>query len=62
MRHVRRTRPTILQSMRHAIVHQFTSIQPNITEKRAPLADAEKFDGETGKLGKYFSEEPGEGD
>jgi len=35
---------------------------PNITQKKDPPADAEKFDGEEGKLEKYFSAEPGEGD
>ncbi|VAW19220.1 hypothetical protein MNBD_ALPHA12-1973, partial [hydrothermal vent metagenome] len=40
----------------------YASIWPNITQKRDPMPDAEKFDGEKGKLEKYFSEEPGEGD
>jgi ferredoxin len=35
---------------------------PNITIKREPPPDAEKYDGESGKLEKYFSEAPGEGD
>ena len=35
---------------------------PNITVKREPPEDAEKYDGETGKLEKYFSEAPGQGD
>ncbi len=35
---------------------------PNITTKRDPMPEAEKFDGEEGKLEKYFSEAPGEGD
>ena len=35
---------------------------PNITIKRDSPPDAKKFDGETDKLEKYFSEAPGEGD
>ncbi len=35
---------------------------PNITVKREPPSDGEKYDGETGKLEKYFSEAPGQGD
>lgn len=41
---------------------KYAEIWPNITEKRDPMPDAEKYDGETGKLEKHFSEEPGEGD
>jgi len=35
---------------------------PNITIKRDPPEDAADFDGQEGKLEKFFSEEPGEGD
>ncbi len=35
---------------------------PNITVKKASLPDAEKFAEETGKLERYFSPNPGEGD
>jgi ferredoxin len=35
---------------------------PNITEKRDPPADAKEMDGVEGKLEKYFSEAPGQGD
>ena len=32
---------------------------PNITVKKDPLPEAEKFDGEKDKLSQYFSPEPG---
>ena len=35
---------------------------PVISQKKDPLPDAEKHDGEENKLEKYFTEEPGEGD
>jgi ferredoxin len=35
---------------------------PNITVKKPALAEAEKFKEETGKLEKYFSPNPGDGD
>ncbi|HUF57210.1 MAG TPA: ferredoxin FdxA [Thermohalobaculum sp.] len=35
---------------------------PNITVKKDAPPDAEKYDDESGKLEKYFSEKPGEGD
>jgi len=41
---------------------KYSELWPNITIKREPPADAEKFDGEKDKLEKYFSEAPGEGD
>ncbi len=41
---------------------KYAKIWPNVTAKKDPLPDAEKHDGEEGKLDKYFSEEPGEGD
>ena len=41
---------------------KYSELWPNITIKRDPPADADKFDGESGKLKKYFSEAPGEGD
>ena len=40
---------------------KFADIWPNVTQKRDSEPDAEKFDGEEGKLEKYFSEAPGEG-
>jgi len=41
---------------------KYSEAWPNITAKRDPLPDAEKYDGESDKLHKYFSEAPGEGD
>jgi ferredoxin len=35
---------------------------PNVTIKRDSLPDAKEHDGEEGKLEKYFSAEPGQGD
>lgn len=35
---------------------------PNITTKKEPPADAAQFEKEEGKLEKYFSESPGQGD
>ena len=35
---------------------------PNITKKKDPMPDAEKYDGEEGKLDKYFTDAPGSGD
>ncbi|GAA0785437.1 ferredoxin family protein [Roseibium denhamense] len=37
---------------------EYSEKWPNITEKREPLPDAEKFDGEKNKLEKYFSPNP----
>ncbi len=41
---------------------QWSEAWPNITVKKDPPPDAAEFDGESGKLEKYFSEKPGEGD
>ncbi len=41
---------------------KYAEIWPNVTEKREPMPDAEKYDGMSGKFEKYFSEKPGEGD
>ena len=41
---------------------KYAKIWPNITHKKDPLPDAEKYDGEENKLEKYFTDEPGEGD
>jgi ferredoxin len=41
---------------------KYAAAWPNISIKRDPPADAKEFDGVTGKLEKYFSEAPGEGD
>ena len=41
---------------------KYSEAWPNIVTKRDPLPDAEAHDGEDGKLAKYFSEKPGEGD
>ena len=41
---------------------KFADIWPNITMQKEPMPDAAKYDGEEGKLEKYFSEKPGEGD
>ena len=40
---------------------RYASIWPVITVKRDPLPDAEKYDGESAKFEKYFTETPGEG-
>lgn len=39
----------------------YAKIWPNITVKGAPPADAEDFEGQTGKFEKFFSEKPGSG-
>ena len=41
---------------------KFASMWPNLTERRDPMPEAKDKDGEEGKLEKYFSEAPGEGD
>lgn len=41
---------------------KYAELWPNIVTKRDPYPDAEKYDGEPGKLEKYFSEKPGVGD
>ena len=41
---------------------KYSEAWPVLTQRRDPLPDAEKFDGEKEKLGKYFSSTPGEGD
>ncbi len=41
---------------------KYAEIWPNITEKHDPMDTAEEMDGVEGKLEKYFSEKPGEGD
>jgi ferredoxin len=41
---------------------EYASKWPNITAKREPPADAQKFEGVPNKFGQYFSAEPGEGD
>ena len=41
---------------------KFSNIWPNITEKKDPLPDAEKWDGIPNKYEEHFSEEPGTGD
>src|SRR5690606_19270768 len=41
---------------------EYASKSPNITVKRDAPEDAEEFDGMPGKLEKYFSAAPGEGD
>jgi ferredoxin len=41
---------------------KYAEAWPNITIKRDAPPDAEQFDGEEGKLDKYFSENPGQGD
>ena len=40
----------------------YAAIWPNITVKKDQMPEAEKYDGEPGKLEKYFSAEPGTGD
>ena len=41
---------------------KYSEAWPNITQKKDPLPDAEKHDGESDKYKNYFSEAPGEGD
>ena len=41
---------------------QYAKVWPNITIKKEPLPEAKEFDGQTGKLDKYFSDKPGSGD
>ena len=40
----------------------YALVWPNITIKREPPADAKEFDGVSGKLERYFSPNPGQGD
>ena len=40
---------------------KYSEMWPVITQRRDPLPEAEDRDGETGKLEKYFSEAPGDG-
>ncbi|MCB1783291.1 MAG: ferredoxin family protein [Alphaproteobacteria bacterium] len=41
---------------------EYSEKWPNITVKKDPMAEAEQMKDEKGKLDKYFSAEPGEGD
>jgi len=41
---------------------KYAELWPNIISKLDPLPDATERDGEPGKLEKYFSEAPGDGD
>ena len=41
---------------------KYAEIWPNIITQKDPLPEAAERDGEEGKLEKYFSENPGEGD
>jgi ferredoxin len=41
-----------------ALNAEYATTWPNITEKGAPPADAEAFDGKPGKFEQYFSAEP----
>ena len=41
---------------------KYSEAWPNITVKKDAPPDAEQYDGESGKLEKYFSEKPGSGD
>lgn len=45
-----------------AVNTEFAEKWPNVTIKRDPPADADKYLEETGKYEKYFSENPGDGD
>ena len=40
---------------------KYAAIWPVLTVKRDPLPDAEKYDGESEKFEKYFTDAPGEG-
>ena len=41
---------------------KYSAEWPNITSQKEPPADADEHKGEEGKMEKYFSPEPGEGD
>ena len=41
---------------------KYAELWPNITTKKDPLPNAEKYDGEANKFESYFSENPGDGD
>ncbi|ADP69437.1 4Fe-4S ferredoxin, iron-sulfur binding protein [Rhodomicrobium vannielii ATCC 17100] len=41
---------------------EYAALWPNITVKKPPLPDYEKFQQEAEKFEKYFSPDPGEGD
>ncbi len=41
---------------------EYSETWPNITVKREPPPDAKEFDGMLGKLQKFFSPKPGQGD
>ena len=45
-----------------AINSKYAELWPVITIKGTPPDDREKFESETGKFEKYFSEKPGQGD
>ena len=40
---------------------KYAELWPVITQKKDPMPEHEKFDGEKDKLTKYFSPNPGEG-
>ena len=42
------------------INRKFAEVWPNISEKKTPPADAEKWQNVEGKFEKYFSDKPGE--
>jgi ferredoxin len=41
---------------------RYATLWPNLSSKNTPPADGAMFDGETGKLARYFSPAPGMGD
>ena len=41
---------------------KYSNLWPNITQKKDPLPDHEKWDGVPNKYEEHFSEEPGNGD
>ena len=41
---------------------KFSALWPNITKKKDPMVDQEKFRNLKNKYDKHFSEKPGEGD
>ena len=45
-----------------ALNREYAEKWPNITHNPGPLPDADQYKDEKGKLEKYFSESPGEGD
>ena len=41
-------------------IHKYSRVWPNISKKKDPMPDHKKFENETDKYAKYFSEKPGQ--